>query len=83
MNGESRPAEDSFQELRLYQNQDPLKNLSQNPDYKEERHKGCDLPLISLKFNKKQEEKTQLRMKIQYIVCLQMRLQGVFKLKLN
>ena len=26
-----------------------MKNLSQEPDYKEERHKGCDLPLISSK----------------------------------
>ena len=54
-----------------------------NPDYKEERHKGCDLPLISSKFNQEQKEKTQLTMKIQYIVCLQMRLQRVFKPKPN
>ena len=37
MDGESRPVEN------------PLKNLSQGPDYKEERHKGCELPLISSK----------------------------------
>ena len=53
-----------------------------NSDYKEKHHKGCDLP-ISSKFNQEQEEKTQLTMKIQYIVCLQMRLQRVFKPKPN
>ena len=31
------------------ENLDLLKNPSQDPDYKEERHKGCDLPLISSK----------------------------------
>ena len=47
-----------------------IKTCLKNLDYKEERHKGCDLPLISSKFNQEQEEKTQLTMKIQYIVCL-------------
>jgi hypothetical protein len=84
---------------QLMENLDPLrtrfKNLDyikiktrwrtclKNPDHKEECHKGYEIPLISSKFNQEQEEKTQLTMKIQYIVCLQMRLQRVFKPKPN
>ena len=31
------------------ENQDPLRTRFKNPNYKEEHHKGCGLPLISSK----------------------------------
>ena len=48
------------------ENLDPLRTRFKNLDYIKikKRHKGCDLPLISSKFNQEQEEKTQLTMKI-------------------
>ena len=65
MDGEFRLVENSFQEPRLYQNLDLLKSRLKNPNYEEERHKGCDLPLISSRVQLRTRGENSLTMKIQ------------------